>query len=450
MHNSLILRIFNNIINFFISRYAVVFYGRKIYVFFFLGWLNDLEVPPKVICFDNDLAKLTLCLDKKGFIGFSAENLTNTGYWLKDDVKIEWVYPKRSKQIKFLPPKSIDNVDSKYWLLLNHEPQIFSAEVTAQSVQNCFVYSGALLQADHKLIDVDPWQKIESIRRGVIHLSDVSVIARSRSNLRALDRTEGVYIGVSLDFLFFEALIYGLPKFMKFIRESKYKNFVPIVNDYTNPKVREFWDKILHKFDRMPTLGPSNQEYLNVKNLKLVQSGINWVENLNKSDIDLIINSSISCESKTVKRRKVILLREKNARHFDNRIPINYDDLVSECEKIGFEPIDLGALALEEQIAIMRECEFVISPHGGALANIIWCNPKSIILEIFSGWNDNCFEMIARRFELKYHSYFCQSIPLQLFTKSKDSRNYLKIRMNDLVPYVDVKKFLNILDELAT
>ncbi|HLD76796.1 MAG TPA: glycosyltransferase 61 family protein [Rickettsiales bacterium] len=60
----------------------------------------------------------------------------------------------------------------------------------------------------------------------------------------------------------------------------------------------------------------------------------------------------------------------------------NEKEFVQLVEKYGFKKIIAEKFSYDEQIAIMKEAKYVISPHGAGLTNILFMKKNSSILEI--------------------------------------------------------------------
>jgi hypothetical protein len=59
------------------------------------------------------------------------------------------------------------------------------------------------------------------------------------------------------------------------------------------------------------------------------------------------------------------------------------EEEVRQClESRGFTIIEDQPRSLREQISLFREAEVVVAPHGAALANILWCRPRALVLEL--------------------------------------------------------------------
>lgn len=81
----------------------------------------------------------------------------------------------------------------------------------------------------------------------------------------------------------------------------------------------------------------------------------------------------------------------------------NEDRILPLLERRGFQVLTEEPRTLVEQIGIFREAEFVVAPHGGALANLVWCQPGTRVLELAdAGYCPTYFEAISARADLRY------------------------------------------------
>lgn len=76
-------------------------------------------------------------------------------------------------------------------------------------------------------------------------------------------------------------------------------------------------------------------------------------------------------------RRIYITRRDAQIRHLRNEAA-----LLERLGSRGFQPLELGPLPWASQIALLRNCEAVVSVHGAGLSNIIAMAPGSRVLEI--------------------------------------------------------------------
>ncbi len=62
---------------------------------------------------------------------------------------------------------------------------------------------------------------------------------------------------------------------------------------------------------------------------------------------------------------------------------INEAEVLEALRPWGFVPVQLEALSLAEQIALMQRAEAVIGIHGAGLTNLAFCQPGTVVIEIF-------------------------------------------------------------------
>lgn len=54
-------------------------------------------------------------------------------------------------------------------------------------------------------------------------------------------------------------------------------------------------------------------------------------------------------------------------------------------------------MTVEEQISTFKFADVIVSPHGAGLGNLVYCDPGTRLLEIFSGLNKTqCFGLCTR------------------------------------------------------
>ena len=64
---------------------------------------------------------------------------------------------------------------------------------------------------------------------------------------------------------------------------------------------------------------------------------------------------------------------------------LNEKSLIPKLEALGFQRAVLGDLPIARQVALFRQAEIVVAPHGAGLAHIAWCKPGTKIIEFFPG-----------------------------------------------------------------
>ena len=62
---------------------------------------------------------------------------------------------------------------------------------------------------------------------------------------------------------------------------------------------------------------------------------------------------------------------------------LNENSFMPKLELLGFQRVILAELPIALQIALFRQAEIVVAPHGAGLAHIAWCKPGTKIIEFF-------------------------------------------------------------------
>jgi capsular polysaccharide biosynthesis protein len=80
----------------------------------------------------------------------------------------------------------------------------------------------------------------------------------------------------------------------------------------------------------------------------------------------------------------------------------NEHQVASLLSSRGFETVDPGALSLDEQVEMFTDAAVIISPHGGALTNILF-SADATVIELFEpGYVNPCFYVLADRSGHRY------------------------------------------------
>lgn len=84
---------------------------------------------------------------------------------------------------------------------------------------------------------------------------------------------------------------------------------------------------------------------------------------------------------------------------------LNEDELLPGLKDMGFRVISPATLSLPEQIDAFRNARIVLSAHGAQLTNIIFCRPKTTLIEIFpeGGVHGSAFLRIASQLGFNYY-----------------------------------------------
>jgi capsular polysaccharide biosynthesis protein len=97
--------------------------------------------------------------------------------------------------------------------------------------------------------------------------------------------------------------------------------------------------------------------------------------------------------------RRIYISREKaKTRHV-----LNERELMQALEKRGFEHVLLEDLPFLEQVRLLNESSFVVSPHSTGLTNLVFCRPGTSVIEVFSPrYVTACWWALANEVGLDY------------------------------------------------
>lgn len=108
---------------------------------------------------------------------------------------------------------------------------------------------------------------------------------------------------------------------------------------------------------------------------------------------------------------KKVFISRKDA-HNARRI-LNEDEVFELFREKGFERYHLNTMSVLEQIILFNNADIVVCEHGSGLTNIIFCKPKTKIIEIFQALIPIDYWWSSQIFDLDY-------IPLQTISNDVD------------------------------
>jgi Glycosyltransferase 61 len=98
-------------------------------------------------------------------------------------------------------------------------------------------------------------------------------------------------------------------------------------------------------------------------------------------------------ELERVPGRRVYVTR---GRERNNRIVTNEEEVVELLGALGFTVFDPGTLPMTEQIRTFAEAEWIVAPHGAALANLAFTSPGASVIELFApDYVQGCYWKLA-------------------------------------------------------
>ncbi|MHC5673711.1 glycosyltransferase family 61 protein [Nostoc sp.] len=121
---------------------------------------------------------------------------------------------------------------------------------------------------------------------------------------------------------------------------------------------------------------------------------------------------------KQINEVEKIYITRRNANY---RRVLNEDEIIQVLKKFDFTVLDPGDFTITEQVAIFSSAKIIISPHGAALTNLVFCNPGTKVLEIFSPlYVNTCYRCLCNQVNIEYYYLLGEGKTL-----SKDHPNFL-------------------------
>lgn len=104
-------------------------------------------------------------------------------------------------------------------------------------------------------------------------------------------------------------------------------------------------------------------------------------------------------EERKQKASIIYVARSDSAR----RITINEPELIRELTAEGVHVVVPGTLSLADQIALFKQADAVIAPHGAGLTNAVFCKPGALVYELVPEHYLNfCFSRLVQASGLHY------------------------------------------------
>ena len=125
-----------------------------------------------------------------------------------------------------------------------------------------------------------------------------------------------------------------------------------------------------------------------------------------------------------------------------NRAIVNEAEVIAALEGRGFQPINPGALPVDEELRTFAEADLVVSAHGAALTNVVFMNPGSRVIELFPASHVMpCYWKLSGTVPGLEYRYLCGIGP----ERRPDRTKMLVTDIN-----VDIPALLEMVDEQAS
>lgn len=98
--------------------------------------------------------------------------------------------------------------------------------------------------------------------------------------------------------------------------------------------------------------------------------------------------------------KRIYVSRAKAA----NRRVNNEGQVLEILKGYGFETVYTEAMTVVEQARLFANVRCVVAPHGAGLTNLVFCQPGTKVVDVFSpNWVNPCYWTMSNQLDLEYH-----------------------------------------------
>lgn len=107
------------------------------------------------------------------------------------------------------------------------------------------------------------------------------------------------------------------------------------------------------------------------------------------------------------RRRKLYVSRGDAA----GRRVLNEAALIAALAPLGYEEVSLAQMPMARQIATFASASHIVAPHGAGLANIVFADPATTLVEIFpASYGTAAYYVLAAGLGMTYASYIAHAV----------------------------------------
>lgn len=371
-----------------------------------------------------------------------SEYILDTETWAATQPQVQYLRLDAPDQIRLSPPKTNDRIIHFSFRLEQEIPLPHTFVLTLPEGRfwlNADESSSAILTASNQLVgELSPEFPLLSPGHPDQHPQYHSIFTRTLTPVQPIEGTIAILSGLTND-MYFHWLFDILPRF-DLLRRSGV-NFSQIDYFLVSSQIA-FQQETLNLLEVPPSKILETQDHLHIQASQLVipsypstpawmtKRVCNWLQ-------QLILGTSFT-QPKTYDR--LYITREQAS----TRRIINESEVIAFLQPLGFQPVALELLSVQEQAHLLAAANVVISAHGGGLTNLTFCQPGTTVIEIFSpNFVYPCYWLICNLLNLDYY-YLTGTIPGGYFLHHQ---LYPNPRTEDfLVNLAELKQVLQLAD----
>jgi capsular polysaccharide biosynthesis protein len=132
-------------------------------------------------------------------------------------------------------------------------------------------------------------------------------------------------------------------------------------------------------------------------------------KNLPTWDINWVTSTFLRYKKKTLCNKKIFIDRSESV--FKHCQIINNDEVKKNLIKMGFSIHETGKMSFFEQIYLFNNAKVIVGAHGAAFTNLVFCKPKTKIIEIIPKSHPNTVnKKISKVKNLNYFRFITKDL----------------------------------------
>ena len=132
-------------------------------------------------------------------------------------------------------------------------------------------------------------------------------------------------------------------------------------------------------------------------------------KNLPAWTINWVANTFLRYKKKTLCNKKIFIDRSESM--FKHCQIINNNDVKNNLIKMGFSIHETGKMSFFEQIYLFNNAKVIVGAHGAAFTNLVFCKPKTKIIEIIPKSHPNTVnKKISKVKNLNYFRFITKDL----------------------------------------
>jgi len=140
--------------------------------------------------------------------------------------------------------------------------------------------------------------------------------------------------------------------------------------------------------------------------------------------------------NKTIKNKIYIDRSETNSKRLPQRKIVNEDEIKKYLVKNNFKIVKLHETKFVDQVDLFYNAECVVGLHGGGFGNIVFCRPKTKIIELKSTTSADAIKNLAQKNDLNYISIEAEAKEIFKFQFS-NQQGSIQIPISSLIKVIE-------------